>query len=254
MTADRFLPETETLRRSLAYTLTPVRMLASAPVQLSRSLDNLFADKAELTAANEAMRSQILILQRQNQKLASLQAENQRMRDLLGASALVDEEVLAAEIMALDPDPFTHKVLINKGAEDGVRIGQPVIDASGIFGQVIAVEAFTSRVLLVADVNHALPVHINRNGVRAIAVGSGQLGLLSLVYVPDTADVEVGDLIVTSGLGGRFPEGYPVAQVVAVEHDPGEPFARILASPMAALDRSRHVLLLINSHQVENLN
>lgn len=247
MTLDSYLPQQmETVRRAFAYVLTPVRSLASSPTYISKSVNNLFADKAELLAENDAMRSQILILERQNQKLASLQAENQRMRDLLGASQLVDERVLAAEILALDTDPFSHKVIINKGAEDGVRVGQPVIDALGVFGQVVSVEAYTSRVLLVADVNAALPVQINRNGVRAIAIGSGQLGQINLVYVPNTADVEVGDLVVTSGLGGRFPEGYPVAEVILVEHPDGEDFARIVAHPRAALDRSRHLLLLID--------
>ncbi len=249
MTLDHYLPQQmETVRRTLAYVLTPVRSLANSPIYLSRNLNNLFADKAELLSENEAMRTQILILERQNQKLASLQAENQRMRDLLGASQLIDERVLAAEILALDPDPFTHKMIINKGAEDGVRIGQPVIDAQGVFGQVVSVEAYTSRIMLIADVNAALPVQINRNGVRAIAIGSGNLGQINLVFVPNTADVEVGDLVVTSGLGGRFPEGYPVARVVAVDHPDGEDFARIIATPEAALDRSRHLLILLTDY------
>jgi len=135
---------------------------------------------------------------------------------------------------------------VNKGELDGVYKGQPVLDAQGLMGQVIEVLPYTSRVILIADSNHAIPVQVNRNGVRAIAVGSGQLNELVLIYVPDTADIKAGDMLVSSGLGNRFPQGYPVGVIKSVEHDPGEPFAIVSAEPSAYLDRSRHLLLVFS--------
>jgi len=132
------------------------------------------------------------------------------------------------------------------GRKDNLYVGQAVLDAEGLMGQVIEVGLATSRVLLISDVSHGIPVHVNRNGVRAIAVGSGSLDQLTLIHVPDTADIMVGDLLVSSGLGGRFPKGYPVGVVSMVKHDPGQPFAIVEARPMANLDRSRYVLLVFS--------
>ena len=148
--------------------------------------------------------------------------------------------------MAVDPDPFSQQILINKGSEDQAFIGQPVLDSHGLMGQIIDVLPYTSRVLLIADSNHAIPVEVNRNGVRAIAVGSGNLNQLNLIYVPETADIKEGDLLVSSGLGGRYPRGYPVAKVAKVAHSPGQAFAEVSATPSAQLDRSRHMLLVFN--------
>jgi rod shape-determining protein MreC len=146
--------------------------------------------------------------------------------------------------LSLDNDPFSHQMVVDRGHRNGVYVGQPVIDASGLVGQVTAVSAYSSRILLLADASHALPVQVNRNGLRFIVQGTGRYGSVNVLHVPDTADIRVGDLLTTSGLAGRFPPGYPVARVTEVYHDPGQPFARVVAEPSAQLQRSRHFLLL----------
>ena len=186
----------------------------------------------------------MIILQQKVQQLAVLEAENDRLRRLLDATARLDSTFITAEMVSVDPDPFSIQVIVNRGANDGVYIGQAVVDADGLFGLVVQVDSLTSRVALVADVNLAVPVYVNRNGMRSVVVGTGDLKGLEMEYVPDTADIQIGDMLVTSGLGNRFPAGYPVAEVVAIEHDPGEPFARIRARPLAQLDRSRSLLMV----------
>ncbi len=236
------------VRHGLGYVLYPLHQISSAPSVLAewfgdsaKSRQQLERDNAELSARN-------LILGQKIQRLISLETENVELRELMGASDRIDERVIIAELVAVDPDPFSQQILINKGSDDDVFIGQPVLDSHGLMGQVINVLPHSSRILLIADSNHAIPVQVNRNGVRAIAVGSGQLGELSLVYVPDTADIETGDLLVSSGLGGRYPRGYPVATVANVEHFPGKAFAVVTAIPSAQLDRSRHMLLVFNNN------
>ncbi len=179
-------------------------------------------------------------------KMAALTAENARLRQLLNSAAYVEDRVVIAELTGVAPDPVRHRVVIDKGASAGVRVGQAVIDAHGLVGQVVEVSRFFSRVLLITDQTHAVPVQVNRNGVRAIAEGGGRIDQLELANVAATTDIRVGDLLVTSGLGGRFPAGYPVAQVHEVVEDPGEPFLTVRARPTARLDQSRHLLLIFN--------
>ena len=179
------------------------------------------------------------------QKLGHLIAENSRLNDLLNASSIFDERVVQAQLTGESPDPFTKRVLINKGSVENVYIGQPVIDAYGLMGQIVEVEPYASWVLLITDPQHSTPVQINRNGNRAIATGTqDSLQRLTLNNVSDTFDVMVGDELVTSGFGGLFPAGYPVGVVESVLHDPGESFASVTIEPAAQLDRSRNVLLL----------
>jgi len=187
------------------------------------------------------------VLQRHVQRLASLTAENARLRELLNSSALLDSSVLVAEIVAFDPDPSRMEVLIDKGSDDGLYPGQPVLDASGVMGQLVEVGRAQSRVILITDSRHGVPVEVSRNGVRSIAVGTGSAGKLSLQYLPITADVRKGDVLVSSGLGRIFPRGYPVATVVEVERTPGETFMTVEAQPAAALQRSRQVLLVFTA-------
>ena len=201
---------------------------------------------ASLLEENNRLRLESLVLRQKVQQMISIRAENHRLRELLNTSEQLDDKILVAELIGVDPDPYTHHVIINKGQKHGVFVGQPILDAEGLMGQVIEVLPFTSRVLLVADSNHAIPVQVNRNGVRAIAVGSGKLDELVLIYVPDTADIKVGDQLVSSGLGGRYPKGYPLGEISQVTHDPGEPFAIVTARPAAKLDRSRYVLLVFS--------
>ncbi len=244
--ADLQLRQTDVVRQWLGYLVSPIHWVVNAPVKFIGWSATTFSTRDELISENSKLKAQILVLERKSQQLAVLQAENVRLRDLLNASQLVNETVLAAEIIGIDSDPFTHQVIINKGLQDSVFRGQPLLDAGGLMGQIVSVDTYSSRALLVADSNHAVPVQVNRNGVRAIAVGTGSLSELELVYVPDTADIVEGDLLITSGLGQKFPPGYPVAVVTRVEHDPGQPFARVKASPTANLNQSRNILMVFS--------
>ena len=244
ISADQKTDKLVPLRYGLAYFATPFYIAGDIPSRISYALSQSVTSSELLKEENLRLKQQVLLLQRRVQKLAAMSAENVRLRELLNSSDLLDESVRVAEIIGVDPDPVRHEIIINHGDDGGVRKGMPVLDAQGLMGQVIEVGPFTSRVILITDSTHAIPVQLNRNGMRAIAVGSGSLDRLVLTYVPDTADIEVGDLLISSGLGQRFPEGYPVATVSRVEHHPGLPFAVIDATPTARLDRSRHVLLI----------
>lgn len=241
--------EMDVLRSGLTTLVSPIQYVVDIPPRMVGWLNRTTADYQDLLAENEELRGQSLVLQRKLQKMTALSAENIRLRELLNSAENIGEEVKLAQVIGVDPDPFSHVVVINKGTVDGVHAGQPLVDASGIMGQVLSVSRFSSRVLLLTDSRHAIPVQINRNGVRAIAAGTGLTGELQLLHLPDTADIVEGDLLISSGLGGRFPYGYPVATVEAVEHDPGRPFANIQVHPSAQLSRSRQVLLLISREQ-----
>lgn len=242
--SERFEP----VRNVLGYSLYPLHQISTAPSVLAERFGDAAKSRQELERNNAELSARNLILGQKIQRLISLETENIELRELLGASDRITERVVVAELVAVDPDPFSQQILINKGSEDDVFIGQPVLDSHGLMGQIIDVLPYTSRVLLIADSNHAIPVEVNRNGVRAIAVGSGKLNELNLIYVPETADITVGDSLVSSGLGGRYPRGYPVAKVSRVEHAPGKAFAEVSAIPSAQLDRSRHMLLVFNKN------
>ena len=229
----------------------PFYWLADLPAKVSDWGDENVVSRSSLLEDNRRMRAEALLLEAQVQQMAALRAENVRLRALLNSSALLQDDVLVAELKGVSPDPARHLVVLDKGAEAGVYVGQPLIDANGLMGQVVEVSPGSSRVLLVTDASHAIPVQINRNGVRAIAEGVGRLDRLELRHVASTEDIAVGDLLVSSGLGGRFPEGYPVATVTEVIVDPGQAFARVRAEPSAALNRSRHVLLVFTGQLPE---
>jgi len=226
----------------------PFYWMADAPARLLRWGGDSAQSRAQLVEENAQMRVETLLLRGKAQRLASLEAENVRLRELLNSSALLDDSVLVAELISVSPNPLQHQIVINKGASEGLYIGQPIIDALGLMGQIIEVGPLHSRALLITDASHALPVQINRNGVRSIAEGTGLLHELVLRHVAASTDIRVGDILVSSGLGQRFPVGYPVAVVTEVTLDPGQPFATVKAAPSAALNRSRHVLLVF-SHQ-----
>ncbi|WP_269843688.1 rod shape-determining protein MreC [Bacterioplanes sanyensis] len=231
------------------YLLEPAQTTAMVPSALVNWFGESAATRQELLHANKQLSARNLILETRVQRLAALEAENIELRELLNASEKLGSRVLVSSVLAVDPDPYSQQIFINKGSEDDVFVGQPVLDAYGLLGQVIDVLPRRSRVLMIADSNHAIPVQVNRNGVRAIAAGTGALDSLELIYVPNTADIEVGDLLISSGLGGRYPKGYPVATVTQVENIAGKPFASVTAKPSAHLDRSRHLLLLFSDTQ-----
>lgn len=236
-------------RGYLTLAVTPVQWFVDAPSRMWTQLDQLVANRDDLQLENSRLQSDLLILARKLQRLDSLNIENAYLRELLGARSKVDDRVQLAELIGVNPDTFIHQVVINRGLQDQVFIGQPVLDSGGVMGQVVEVGPYTSRVLMVSDSQHAIPVRVNRSGFRSVLLGKGDLKELELDHVPDTADIQVGDLLVSSGLGQRFPADYPVGEVTEILHDPGRPFARIKARPTARLDKSRHVLLVFQSPQ-----
>jgi|TARA_B100000315_G_scaffold182629_1_gene171544 rod shape-determining protein MreC len=238
------------IRSGLTYLVTPIFAIANYPSRTTEAVVDFFASRGSLRRENDALRRDQLLLKAQTQKMAVLAAENERLRDLLGSSEKLADNVLVAEIIGIDPDPDSQVVILDKGKKADVIVGQPLLDAEGLMGQVIETGAYSSRVMLITDVSHSVPIQVNRNNIRIIAVGTGKVDELELVHVPHTSDIRVGDLLVSSGLGGRFPVGYPVATVTQVIHDPGKPFAIVKAKPSALLDRSRHVLLLFTEDRL----
>ncbi|WP_207626575.1 rod shape-determining protein MreC [Parendozoicomonas haliclonae] len=236
-------------RRVLSVAVTPVLWLADLPARLTGTVQIMVSSRSELAEESARLKARNLILEQKLQKMASLNAQNVRLRELLNSSRLVDEKVVISELIGVDPDPRIKQVLINKGDLDGVHPGQPLLDANGVMGQVTQVGPLNSRVILLTDKTSRIPVQVNRNGFRAIASGTESGTELELLHIPGTADIKVGDLLVTSGMGGRFPVGYPVAEVTEVVQDPGHPFLSIRARPSAQLHYSRLVMLVFTSER-----
>ncbi len=246
MVVDARFETLKPLRSQMGLVLTPFYWLADLPVRTWQRATEQLTSSTSLVAENEKLKAEALLMQRRLQKLATLTEQNVRLRELLNSAALVDDKVIVGELIGLDPNPFTHRILVDKGERDGVFLGQPVLDASGLMGQVVEVMPYAARVLLLTDVTHSIPVQVNRNGLRAIAVGTGSPDYLELRHVAETADIKEGDLLVSSGLGQRFPSGYPVAQVTEVVRGSGQPFLIVRAIPTAMLNRSRYLLLVFS--------
>ena len=237
------------VRSALSVAVAPVQWLADVPARLTGNVRMMVSSRSELAEENARLKVRNLILEQKLQKMASLNAQNVRLRELLNSSRLVDEKVVVAELIGIDPDPRIKQVLINKGDLDGVYVGQPLLDANGVMGQVIQTSPLNSRVILLTDSSSRIPVQVNRSGFRAIAAGTESGTDLELQHVPGTADIREGDLLVTSGMGQRFPVGYPVAEVTEVIRDTGQPFLSIRARPLARLNRSRLVMLVFISER-----
>lgn len=237
------------LRSHLSYVTTPFFWVIDAPARFVSWTSQTVVSHRQLRLDNEALRSEALVLRSKIQRLSILEAENVRLRELLNSSAQVAGEVLIAELIGVSPDPKSHSVVINRGSDHGVFVGQAMLDAHGLMGQIIEVSPKLARAILITDATHAIPVQVNRNGVRAILDGTGRLDQMELRHVPATTDIQIGDLIASSGLGGRFPPGYPVGTVTSVARDPGQAFAAIRVAPRAQLDRSRHVLLVFSARE-----
>ncbi len=233
-----------TIRQAFSVVVYPIQLAVDLPVRGWRWVEMALAERAELLAENEALKLEKLDAGVRLQRLDSLEAENRRLRAMLDSSARVADRVLVAEILAVDLDPYRQRFTINRGVGDGVYVGQALLDADGIVGQIMRVEPMTSEAVLISDADHALPVSINRNGLRTIIIGTGDTVRLRMPYLPNSADVEMGDLVISSGLGGVFPSGYPVGYVSEIERLPGQGFAEIYVEPAAQLDRAREVLLV----------
>jgi len=232
------------VRSGLSMATYPVVWLVDAPSAAWRFVSDSLSTRGSLRERNDQLSSQNRELRLRLLRLDSLEQENRRLREARASSARVAEKSLVAEILKVDLDPFRQRILVDKGSRDGVFVGQAALDGSGVFGQVTRVGPMSAEIIMISDPDHAIPVQINRTGVRTIAVGQGQAGSLLLPYLPRNADVEPGDLVVSSGLGGVFPPGYPVAMVSEVHRDPAEPLLAVSATPLAQLDRDPEVLLV----------
>ncbi|MCH7829189.1 MAG: rod shape-determining protein MreC [Proteobacteria bacterium] len=233
-----------TVRKSIGAAVYPLRVVVDAPISFWNWFGDLTTTRNELETELDHLNAERLLTHVRLQKLQALEAENVRLRALLEARARVRDEVRVAEIMFVDANPYDHSLIINVGSRDGVFNGQALVDAKGVVGQVIKAGLMTSQAMLISDTDHALPVEVNRNGLRTIVVGTGEIDNLKLPFVVNNADIRAGDLLVTSGLGGAFPAGYPVAVVNSVTRNPQEPFAEVTATPAASLGQVREVMLI----------
>lgn len=241
--ADRQYSYAPTLRSGVATLLYPTQYLIHLPVRWGNRIAEEWVSWARLVEDLRRLKTENLELRTVSQRFAALEAENARLRDLLASSLKVGDRVLAAELLSAPSGPDIRQITLNKGTQDGLYVGQPVLDAQGVMGQIVHVSPFTSTAMLLSDPTHALPVLINRTGVRAVAIGVGEERRLMLQYVPLNADVRRGDLIVSSGVGG-FPSGYPVGEVLDVSPKPGDPFLQITVAPRANLAYANEVMLV----------
>jgi rod shape-determining protein MreC len=244
MFVDTKIDNVATLRAYLTSLVSPLQYIANMPgVVLNWGAIRL-ASRQNLLEENERLTTQITLMNEQLQRFVVIQQENQNLRTLLDAPVQAEMHKMIAELMAVDNNPYSQQIVINKGGIDGVFSGQSVLDESGIVGQVIEVGTTNSRVLLISDVTHAIPARISRNNVTVVVSGIGDVNELSLEHVPHSTDIKEGDMLISSGLGNVFPRGYPIGTITSIVRDEGQPFAQVKARPSAKLDRIRYLLLL----------
>jgi rod shape-determining protein MreC len=244
MLLDRRQQHLVRVRQALDVVVYPVRVAVDLPSNTWHSLRDTFAARDALIEENLEFRRERLETEARLQRLEALESENARLRALLDSTARVGSRALVAEILDVALEPYHQRFELNRGLVDGVYLGQALIDAQGVVGQIVRVGPLTSEALLITDADHAVPVSVSRNGLRTIAAGTGDSGRLRLLYVTNNADIVVGDLLISSGLGGVFPAGYPVGRVTEVTLRPEQGFAEVLAESASSLDRDREVLLL----------
>jgi len=249
MTADHKANHLQSLRAALSTVVYPVQYAVHLPIRAGAWVAENLSARHDLITENERLKIDRLRLKARLEKMAELEAENRRLRTLLDSSVKTGERVLIAELLSVDMNPFSRRIVLNKGRGDGVFSGQSLVDSQGVMGQVVSVGPFSSTALLITDPSHALPVQVHRTGLRAVATGTGAADAVVLSHIPNNADLRVGDLLVTSGLGGRFPQGYPVGRVTRVQRDSGQPFAQVDVAPSARLERNREVLLIWSQGQ-----
>ncbi len=237
-------------RSALTIVTTPIVVTADLPNRSARGIGDIFSSREDMRGRITGLESELIFLKVKTEKMAALTSENNRLRGLLGSAAKLQDNVLVAELIGVNPDPEKQEVVIDKGAEYAVFVGQPVLDSLGLVGQVVEVTPFSSRILLISDERHSVPVQVLRSNLRLVAQGTGIGQRLELLHVSSTADIKVGDQLMSSGLGNRFPVGYPVGVVDRVDYKPGKPFAEVFAKPNAQLDRSRHVLLVFTEPRI----
>jgi len=244
MTMDHRYQHLDSVRSTLSLVIEPIRQIVDLPFSILGNVSENISSHSTLLGENQELRTKNLLLNAQLQKYVSLRSENMRLRELLDSSFKVGDKVLIAELIRVDLDPFTRRIVINKGSNDDLYAGQPLLDSDGIIGQILQVSPFSSNAMLITDPSHAIPIQLNSTGQRAIAVGTGRANELELRHIPSSTQLEENELLVSSGLGGRFPAGYPVARVISVKAHPGEPYLEVIARPTAHLQRSREVLVV----------
>lgn len=251
MLADHKLNAFSGVRIYLNSLVSPLQYLANLPGQALNWSANRLVSHQRLVEENTRLVLQATLLNEKLQRFQLLEKENAELRELLAAPVRDDLRKMISELMAVEETTFSRQIVIDKGAGDDVYVGQPVLDDKGVVGQVMQVGQTNSRVLLVADVSHGIPVRIARNNIRMVASGTGQLDRLFVDHLPHSTDIREGDVLVSSGLGKVFPAGYPVAVITSVQRDEGRPFARVSAKPVAELDRLKYLLLLWPNNQPE---
>ncbi len=244
MFVDQRFNHLEVVRSNISLVLSPIRYLVSLPAITGSWANEWLSSHIELLDENSALKAKGRILNARLQKMQVLKAENTRLRNMLGSSRKLADQVIVAELLSVDQNPYRQLIEINKGTFDGVELGLAVIDDFGVMGQVIHVNQYTATTILISDPEHAIPVQFIRSGTRSVAFGNGSVDQLELRYLPATADIKVNDQLVTSGLGGRFPADYPVATVISITKDLTHGFVSVLAKPRARLDSSREVLVV----------
>ncbi len=249
---DHKLASFDVVRGYLQSFVSPLQYLANSPKQLMDFASKNIISRNQLMIDNKRYQRQELLLKEELLQLDILKQENNRLRKLLASPIRSDYKKMVAEILAVDSDPYTHQVVINRGSDDGIFEGQPVVNENGVVGQVLHVGLNNSRVLLLSDITHAIPLRVERNGIRAIAKGTGSVTQMEIAHMPHSTDIKVGDIMLTSGLGGRFPEGYPVAVVSFVADSSNREFAHITVKPLVELNRLRYLLLLWPQTKIEN--
>ena len=244
MVYDHRTQQLDTVRSAIGAAMYPLQVVVDTPSRVWGWMVDSTTSRNELELENARLRVAQRLTRAELQQLLALEAENARLRDLLDARDRITGDVRVAGVMSVDANPFRHNIVIDVGTRDRVYEGQSLIDAKGVVGQVLKTGLSSSQAILISDPDHALPVEVNRNGLRTIAFGTGQFDRLDLPYLPNNADIEPGDLLVTSGLGGAFPPGYPVARVMEVRRLPQQQFAEVSARPEASLNQVREVMLI----------
>jgi rod shape-determining protein MreC len=244
---------TENLRATLALAVYPLQLLATMPAALAGRVSEFFASQAQLREENAALRARLLDVSRESQRYQAAQAETGQLRRLIGAAERMPLKSTPAEILYSGRDPYSRKIVIDKGSQHGVLAGSPVIDEEGVVGQVTRSHALAAEVTLLTDKDQAIPVQVVRNGLRAIAFGAGASGMLELRFLAANAEIQNGDRLVTSGIDGTYPPGIPVGTVERIERDAAYAFARVVCKPAAGVDNGRYLLVLASEARQASL-
>jgi rod shape-determining protein MreC len=244
MATDSRLQYLTEIRHGIAYILYPLQVIANVPSDIYQSTTSYFVTHNTLLAENKKLAAKAVHDGVELQRLNTLEAENAHLRSLLNTTQRFPQSAKLGEILHMGRDPFTHKIVVNLGQQDNIKEGQAVVDADGVIGQVTRVYPFSSEVTLITDKELAIPIQVERNGLRAIAFGHGKDASIDLPYLPANVDIRKGDRLVTSGIDGIYPAGLAVAEVSKIDRNPNSPFADILGKPVAGIENHRQLLLI----------